>query len=343
MQTILLLIHSEPGGSLSRPAFEAVSAARMLLGAFAGSPLVVGVIGADAQQAATRVTGCGARRVLAVSAAAFTQPRYSSDVLAAAAIGKAIKPSLVLVPASSRWNRVAGGVAHRLGGVLDTHVTGLSVEDGAPIAARWYYRQRMEAAFTRSARPWLLAIESGAFPAWSGGEGPVSVEEFEVGEPVAPFATDIVGTQSPPVEQQTIRPDAELLFVTGAGWTKKQPDGQVKLKEAEALILEFLRASRASLGSSKSLVDLGGEGQSVLPFLTHLNQIGQTGSTPRHAKGLSTCCHGEEPHTVGWRFINERRAISLDPNCGWARGKADVLYVADAFAVMSQVNRLLAG
>ena len=26
----------------------------------------------------------------------------------------------------------------------------------------------------------------------------------------------------------------------------------------------------------------------------------------------------------------------------WARGKADVLYVADAFAVMEQVNALLA-
>ena len=89
-------------------------------------------------------------------------------------------------------------------------------------------------------------------------------------------------------------------------------------------------------------MDLSGEGQAVLSFLSHLNQIGQTGSTPRHAKGLSTCCHGEEPHTVGWRFINERRAISLDPNCGWARGKADVLYVADAFQVMAKVNELLA-
>ena len=45
---------------------------------------------------------------------------------------------------------------------------------------------------------------------------------------------------------------------------------------------------------------------------------------------------------AGWRFINERRAISLDPNCGWARGKADVLYVADAFEVMARVNALLA-
>jgi electron transfer flavoprotein alpha subunit len=107
------------------------------------------------------------------------------------------------------------------------------------------------------------------------------------------------------------------------------------------LILDFLKLTRASLGSSKSLVDLGGEGQAVLPFLSHLNQIGQTGATPRHAKGLSTCCHGEEPHTVGWRFIGERRAISLDPNCGWARGKADVLYVADAFAVIAKANELL--
>jgi hypothetical protein len=53
-------------------------------------------------------------------------------------------------------------------------------------------------------------------------------------------------------------------------------------------------------------------------------------------------CHGEEPHVVGWRSINERRAINLDPNCGWARGKADVLYVADAFQVMTKLNALLA-
>jgi electron transfer flavoprotein alpha subunit len=107
------------------------------------------------------------------------------------------------------------------------------------------------------------------------------------------------------------------------------------------LILGFLAATKASLGSTKSLVDLSGEGQAVLKFLTHLNQVGQTGSTPRHPKGLATCCHGEEPHTVGWRFINERRAINLNPNCSWAQGKADVLYVADAFAVMRKVNELL--
>ena len=56
--------------------------------------------------------------------------------------------------------------------------------------------------------------------------------------------------------------------------------------------------------------------QSTLHFMTHLNQVGQTGSSPRHPKGSAACCHGEAPHTVGWRFIGERRAINLDPNCG---------------------------
>jgi electron transfer flavoprotein alpha subunit len=148
--------------------------------------------------------------------------------------------------------------------------------------------------------------------------------------------------QAPPADQQTIRPDAKLLFVAGAGWTKKQADGQTHPDEAEKLILGFLGKAQASLGSTKSLVDLSGEGQAVFKFMSHLNQVGQTGSTPRHPKGLATCCHGEEPHTVGWRFINERRAINLNPGCSWAQGKADVLYVADAFAVMRKVNELLA-
>jgi electron transfer flavoprotein alpha subunit len=56
---------------------------------------------------------------------------------------------------------------------------------------------------------------------------------------------------------------------------------------------------------------------------------------------LSTCCHGEEPHVVGWRFIGERRAINLDANCGWAQGKADVVYVADAFELVRKVTELL--
>ena len=154
--------------------------------------------------------------------------------------------------------------------------------------------------------------------------------------------TTVIGIETPAADQQTIRPDADLLFVAGAGWCKAQSDGKTHAEEAGNLILGFLRVSQASLGGSKSLVDQSVEGAAILPFMTHLNQVGQTGATPRHPKGLATCCHGEEPHVVGWRFITERRAVNLNPSCGWAQGKADVLYVADAFAVMARLNTLLA-
>jgi len=343
METILLLIHTESDGSLAKSALESLQAAQALSGSLPDSSLSVGIVGERVQDAANQIGGASPAKCFAVEGAEFAQPRYSSDAAATEAICKAAGATVVVAPATARWNRVLAGVAQRLNGRIETHVTGISASSGAISVSRWYYRQRMEAVLSRVQRPWFILLDPGSQPAWQGSAGTVAVEHVAVALPEALKRTTVTGIRQPAADAQTIRPDAELLFVTGAGWTKKQADGQTHVPEAEKLILGFLKATRASLGSSKSLVDLGGEGQAVLSFLSHMNQIGQTGSTPRHLKGLSTCCHGEEPHAVGWRFIKERRAISLDANCGWARGKADVLYVADAFAVIAKVNELLAG
>ncbi len=342
METLLLLVHTELDGSLAKPALEALAAAKVLQDGLSGSKFVVGLVGENVQPAANQVAGCGATRFIAVTGADFAQSRYATDAAAAEALCRAAQATVVVAPATARFNRALAGVAHRLGGRIDTHVTGVTVANGSPVANRWYYRQRMEAALQRTQRPWFLLADPGTQPVWQGQPGTAQLETLFLSLPDTCKRTSVTGVRAPAADAQTIRPDAKLLFVAGAGWTKKQADGQPHVKDAEKLILDCLKLARASLGSSKSLVDLGGEGQAVLSFLTHLNQVGQTGSTPRHPKGLATCCHGEEPHTVGWRFINERRAVNLDPNCGWARGKADVLYVADAFAVMQKVNELLA-
>ena len=168
---------------------------------------------------------------------------------------------------------------------------------------------------------------------------PVQIEQVAVELPA--LRTTVSGFRAPQQGQQTIRPDAKMLFVAGAGWTKKQPDGQIHVGRGGRADSRLPTRYRRVAGQQQVVGRSGRRGEPVLPFLTHMNQIGQTGSTPRHAKGLSTCCHGEEPHVVGWRFIGDRRAISLDPNCGWTRGKADVVYVADAFPVMAKVNALL--
>jgi electron transfer flavoprotein alpha subunit len=334
MENILFLAFTEPDGTLSKAALEALGSAIDL-----GGTLTTGLIGAEIQPAADAIAKCGAAKFLGVSGPDFASARYSTDVAAVEAIGRAAGASVIITPSNSRTARVMAGVAHRLGGRVDTHVTTIAKEGDRLNVSRWFYRQRMEAVIERAQRPWIVLLESGGHAAYSGMAGTAHVEQV-FAEPLEP-RTQVVGVRIPQSGQQTIRPDASLLFVAGAGWTKKQADGQTHGAEAEQIILGFLGTSAASLGGSKSLVDQSGDGQPVLQFMTHLNQVGQTGATPRHPKGLSTCCHGEEPHVVGWRFINERRAINLDANCGWARGKADVVYVADAFEVMRKVNALL--
>jgi len=338
-QNILFLAHvDESGSALPRIAYEVFGAAIELASETHGQ-VTVGIFGERVQEAADAVCSAGVRLV-GVSGPEFSHPRYSSDAAAAEAICRKVVPDLVIAPATSRMQRIIAGVAQRMNGCVDTHITGIEAANGGVTAKRWFYRQRLEAAIQREGGPWFLLMDSGCHAAWNGATGTASVEHIDVTE----FAirTKYSGVRVPNSDAQTIRPDAKLLFVAGAGWCKKQTDGKTHLPEAEEIILGFLKNSGASLGGSKSLVDQSGENQVVLRFMTHLNQVGQTGSTPRHPKGLSTCCHGEEPHVVGWRFINERRAINLDPNCGWARGKADVLYVADAFEVMAKLNALLA-
>jgi len=339
-QNILLLAHvDESGKALPKVALEVLGAV-LDVAAQASSALTIGLIGEHIQDAADSLAATGVR-ILGVSGADFASPRYSTDAAAVEAICRATSPQIVIAPATSRFLRVIPGVAQRLSGQVDTHISSIEISGTAVTARRWFYRQRLEGAIQRDARPWFLVMDSGCHQQWTGDPASVNVEAVNVAVSAEARRTKFAGVRVPNSDAQTIRPDAKLLFVAGAGWCKKQADGTTHVPEAESAILEFLKNSGASLGGSKSLVDQSGENQAVLGFMTHLNQVGQTGSTPRHPKGLSTCCHGEEPHVVGWRFISERRAINTDPNCGWARGKADVLYVADAFQVMPKLNALL--
>ena len=342
MEKILFVAHTDANGLLPKVALETLNAALEIQKGLAGSTLTVGLVGEHLQPAADQVATCGAVKVLGVSGADFAVSRYATDVKALEAIGTAAGATIIIAPATSRYSRALPGAAFRLKATIDTHVSGIQITDGVLQIQRWYYRQRMMATLTRVARPWILAIDSGVFQPWQGAKGSSTVEALAVVATDQEKRTKVTGVEAPSADAQTIRPDAAILLVAGAGWTKKQTDGQIHAREAEKHILDFLKLAKASLGSSKSLVDQGSEGEAVLSCMSHLNQVGQTGSTPRHPKGLSTCCHGEEPHVVGWRFINERRAINTDASCGWAQGKADVLYVADAFAVMAKVNELLA-
>ena len=114
------------------------------------------------------------------------------------------------------------GVAHRLGGRVDTHVTASRWKRSArshPLVLPPAHGSRADA----HAAALVILLDPGCSPAWSGAAGTAAVEPV----PVAASATrtTVTGVRAPQADEQTIRPDAELLFVAGAGWTKKQADG----------------------------------------------------------------------------------------------------------------------
>ena len=163
MEKVLFLATTESDGSLAKVALEALAGAVKLSRDMGGADLSVGLIGGDVQGAAESIAGCGAGTYLSVSGEPFSASRYATDAAAAEALVLKDEATIVLAPGTSRLGRALPGVAQRVDGCIDTHVTGLAVDGGSPIIERWFYRQRMVASMTRAARPWIMLVDSGVF------------------------------------------------------------------------------------------------------------------------------------------------------------------------------------
>ena len=181
------------------------------------------MIGESVQTAADSIAASPATKYFGVVGAEFAQSRYGTDAAAAEALCKAAQATLIVAPATARWNRVLPGVAQRLGGRVDSHVTGITDAGGQPAVNRWFYRQRMEATLTRAHRPWFMLIDPGSQSACDCGAGAAAVEMVPVQLPDATRRTTVIGIREPEADAQTIRPDAPLLFVTGAARQKNKP------------------------------------------------------------------------------------------------------------------------
>ena len=167
MESILVLTHADESGSaLTRHSLEAVTAGNELA-ARLGASLTIGIVAADANRAGERGRECRDAIASVFRVQAFAQPRFASDAAACEAICRAAQATIVLAPQSSRFARVMAAVAHRLGGVIDTHITALAGTDSVE-ATRWFYRQRIEAVVTRTARPWFLLLDSGTHAPYAG-------------------------------------------------------------------------------------------------------------------------------------------------------------------------------
>ena len=162
-----------------------------------------------ARDADDRRSGGGGRGGCGSPSSAAVAPRASWPSVARPSPSRATSPTrrrprplcraagadIIVVAGTSRWMRVAAGVAQRLGGRVDTHVTRITAAAGAVSVARWYYRQRIEAVTSRTERPWLMAVEPGAHESWTGHAAAVTVEAVNVVLPE--IRTHVAGIRSP--------------------------------------------------------------------------------------------------------------------------------------------------
>ena len=180
---------------------------------------------------------------------------YAKD---AAALANAVKTSgadVVLFAGTSAVRRSVAAAALRAGAEIDTNVVDATLAGEAVTVQKWAYRQRILTSFTRAAKPWVIVTDPSLFGEICGKLGSSAETLPACGDVETRTVQNGLQAASGGGES-TIRPDAELLFVAGAGWTKKQADGAVHLDEAAAAITGFISKSGASLGSSKSLVDM---------------------------------------------------------------------------------------
>ena len=225
----LLLAHAEADGTLAKPALEALDrragAGRRIDRGVGGRRGAAG--GGPDRRLRRRAHSGGHRRSLHRSRA--TPPMPPPPKRSAAPRERAI----VIAPSTSRWARALPGVAYRLGGRVDTHATSLAHRErrsgGDALVlppAHGSGADAVAAALGGAARCRLLrAVErragrGGRWRPWRSS--------------TPPTRTTVTGMQAPKADEQTIRPEAKLLFVAGAGWTKKQADGAVARRRSRA-------------------------------------------------------------------------------------------------------------
>ena len=132
METILVLTHvDETGSALTKASLEAVTAGVELARQLSAT-LTIGILGPLPWKPRTPrpVLLPQPARVCLRSLVRPLRSRATPPTPRAARhLCRAAQASIVLAPGSSRFARVAAGVAHRLGGFLDTHITSLSSND----------------------------------------------------------------------------------------------------------------------------------------------------------------------------------------------------------------------
>jgi electron transfer flavoprotein alpha subunit len=316
----VLVVAETRRGELREVSLELVSAARSVKEA-AGGRLAVAVIGADAEQFASRLGADGVDEVLTVAAA--PSERFEAHVWQRAleALIESQRPALVLLGFTVDSMGFAPAVAARSGLGFASDVASISW-NGSLQAQRGAYGDKLEAQLEFPGKECtLLMVRPGIFAAAAPGDGSVVVRAVEVDLGEAARTEHVEFVEVPAGDVDITK--ADFLLSIGRGVEDKDNIPRFE-KLAERL--------GATLSVSRPLVDAG--------WMPGARQVGQSGKTVKPRVYLALGISGAVQHLAGIRNADTIIAVNTDPEAP-IFGVAHYGAVADLFEVADELEQAL--
>lgn len=208
-----------------------------------------------------------------------------------------IEPDLVLMGHSYQNMDLAPRLAARIRRALVTDCVAIREEDDVPVFVRPMFHGKLNSDIrVRSPKPWLVTIQSGAFPTEADAQGSPEIEARTVQIDGGAIRRELMGEVSVTSDRVDLT-KAEIIVGVGRG---------IRKEENLSLINDLAAALGADIGASRPVVDNG--------WLERDRQIGSSGQTVSPKLYIAVGISGAIQHIVGIRSSGCIAAINSDPN-----------------------------
>jgi electron transfer flavoprotein alpha subunit len=309
---VILVIAEQRDGVLNRASWEAIAAAQQLA---AGTPVVVGLAGADVASAASELAAAAVAEVVTVSHPGLAAYTADGWVQAHAALVAQVSPAWVVLPHTYQTRDFAPALAASLDRALVTDCTAFKRVADQVVVSRPMYQGKLAADVrVLGDAPWLVTMQIGAYRADQAARGasPAPVRALDVA--LDPSA--IRQAPEPPFQEARQAVDlsqAERIVSVGRGIK-----GPEHLPLAEALAY----ALHAELAASRPICDAG--------WLPMERQIGSSGQTVAPKLYVAVGISGAIQHVVGMKGARTIVAVNKDVDAPIFE-VADYGYAGDLF------------
>lgn len=279
--------------------------------------LVVGVIGAQVNEAAQAVASAdGVLRVVTSGGPQLEPYGFGQWTAAAAAIVNDVQPCVVIAPGSIAARDYAPRLAARLEMPMASDAVDIGVDDGAVVATRLVLGGRVQTIVRCNPdEPLLITMQPGIMKPAESARNTAQVTSVNAELEAADTLAEVIEVTPHVAEGQRLA-DADRIVSGGRGLLKA---------ENFTLVEELAAAIDAAVGSSGAAVGQG--------WRSHDDQVGSTGFTVAPKLYLAVGISGAPQHLVGMRGSEYVVAINRDPNAPIFQ-IADFGIVGDLFEVV---------